>query len=59
MKSILDQTFAYTPALKTDIAKTFRRVQDERRSAEFDPWFDASAFVDRQNVRPILRSKTA
>lgn len=29
MKSILDPSFRYTPAAKTDISKTFRRVRQE------------------------------
>ena len=30
MKSILDRTFRYTPSFKTDLKKTFARVQRER-----------------------------
>jgi hypothetical protein len=29
MKSILDRTFKYTPASKTDLSVTFRRVRKE------------------------------
>jgi hypothetical protein len=29
MKSILDPTFKYTPAVQTDIAATFRRIRRE------------------------------
>lgn len=31
MKSILDPAFKYTPAAKTDVRKTFRRVRREMR----------------------------
>lgn len=31
MKSILDRSFQYTPAAKTDIRKTFRRVRAEQQ----------------------------
>ena len=32
MKSILDQSFRYTPSFRTDLQKTFARIQlDQRR----------------------------
>lgn len=34
MKSILDRSFKYTPAAKTDIRKTFERIRRERESNE-------------------------
>ncbi len=31
MKSILDPTFRYVPAVETDLRKTFRRIRREQR----------------------------
>jgi hypothetical protein len=31
MKSILDQSFRYTPSIETDIRKTFARIRREQR----------------------------
>lgn len=33
MKSILDKTFKYTPAVETDLRKTFARVRREQKAA--------------------------
>ena len=32
MKSILDRTFRYVPAAKTDVAETFRRIRRENKA---------------------------
>lgn len=45
MKSILDPSFRYVPAAKTDVAKTFRRVR--RELAE-------QAAAAASNVKPIV-----
>ena len=58
MKSILDQSFQYIPAIRTDVAQTFQRIKAEAQSAQCEPWFDASAFNDRNNVR-TLKTRTA
>lgn len=34
MKSILDQTFKYVPAAKTDVRETFERVRREIEAAK-------------------------
>jgi len=34
MKSILDPTFRYVPAAKTDVAATFARIRREQRATE-------------------------
>lgn len=33
MKSLLDPTFRYTPAVATDLRKTFARIRRERAAA--------------------------
>lgn len=47
MKSILDRTFKYVPAAKTDVRKTFARIRREQREAE------EAAKVS--NIKPIKR----
>jgi hypothetical protein len=34
MKSILDRSFRYVPAARTDIKRTFERIRREQREAE-------------------------
>ncbi len=36
MKSILDPSFKYVPAAKSDIAKTFKRILDRQRKEKRD-----------------------
>jgi hypothetical protein len=49
MKSILDPSFAYVNAAKTDIRKTFERIRLEQKAA--------AAPVAATNVKPILRKR--
>jgi hypothetical protein len=37
MKSILDRSFRYTPAAKTNLHKTFARIRREQQKAEATP----------------------
>ncbi len=39
------------------MAETFHRIKNERVCEECEAWFDASAFVVEQNVKPIIRIK--
>lgn len=32
MKSLLDKSFKYTPAIETDLRKTFARIERERKA---------------------------
>lgn len=34
MKSILDNSFRYTPSAQTDVSKTFARLRREQRKAD-------------------------
>lgn len=45
MKSILDRSFRYTSAAKTDIKRTFARIRREQAQAK--------AIADASNVKPI------
>lgn len=46
MKSILDPSFRYTPAVKTDIRKTFARIRREQEQA---------ATSKASNVKPLRK----
>jgi len=48
MKSILDPTFKYVPAAKTDVAATFARIRKEQRAQEAET---------RRVVRPIAQPR--
>ena len=37
MKRLTDPTFVYTPAVSTDIAKTFKRILAEQKKAAAQP----------------------
>ena len=50
MKSILDRTFKYVPAAKTDVAATFARIRREQR---------ARAEETRKVVTPLAKRKPA
>ena len=49
-RSILDQSFKYIPASKTDIAATFRRIRRE---------MEAQAAKPKASVREIKRKAAA
>lgn len=53
MKSILDPSFRYTPAVATDVRKTFARVRKEQEQAA------ALAQKASDNVRPMARKVKA
>lgn len=36
MKSILDNSFRYTPSAQTDVSKTFARLRREQRKADLE-----------------------
>lgn len=49
MSRILHKSFRYTPAAKTDIRKTFARIERERKQAE----------AARAQVTPITKARKA
>ena len=53
MKSILDRTFRYVPAAKTDVAKTIRR-ELARLKAEAE-----AREANAKNVTPMKKARTA
>lgn len=61
MSRILSKSFQYTPAVRTDVAKTIRRVIKQREiaakvCASCEPWFNETAFIQPPNVRQLKRS---
>jgi len=48
MKRITDPTFKYTPAVSTDIRKTFARVRKEQESLRREV---------NEKVQPLIRSR--
>ena len=57
MRSILDKSFRYVPAVETDVKKTFARIRKQRREqAEQQAQADAEVTV---KVRPIRKRGAA
>ena len=52
--NILDPKFKYTPAAKTDIAKTFKRIHREMAEAKKQQERDELERI--QKVKPMTRS---
>ena len=50
MKRILDKSFRYVPAAKTDIRRTFKRIRDQQRKEK--------EFAEHR-ITTILRRKAA
>jgi hypothetical protein len=55
LKSILDPTFVYTPAVKTDLRETFRRVRAEQAQAAEREQADKAEAA--QKVAPISKGR--
>jgi hypothetical protein len=55
VKSILDRTFQYTPAAKTDLKKTFTRARREQREQERRN--EEAALRAADKVKPIKGAK--
>lgn len=51
MKSILDKSFRYVPAAKTDVRKTFARIRREQAAAA------AEQAASQTNVKPITTNQ--
>lgn len=49
--SILDKRFKYTPAAKTDVGATFKRVKKEQAKVTTVPQFDLFAYLARGGAR--------
>lgn len=58
MKSILDRSFQYTPAAKTDLRATFKRVRREQRLRDLEE-AKAAEVAAADNVEPIRQPKLA
>lgn len=55
MKSILDRSFRYTPAVQTDLKKTFARLRREQeKQAEARAEVEAEA---KRKVAPLKRGR--
>lgn len=52
MKTVLDRSFHYTPAVETDIRKTFARIRKEIREQE-----QKAATVSQ--IKPRIKPKAA
>lgn len=54
-RSCFDQAFKYTPAARTDIARTFARLKREQRQAEAD----AKAIAEERArvVKPLIKAR--
>lgn len=54
-RSLLDPAFKYTPARRTDVAVTFRRIRREQRMADAE----ARAIADEQArvVTPLAKAR--
>ncbi len=48
MKSILDNSFRYTPSFQTDVRKTFERLRSEQRQADLARVVTANGFPAKQ-----------
>lgn len=51
MKSLFDRSFHYTPAVKTDIRKTFARARREMREKELQPSATVTPLLRKPNGR--------